>query len=150
MNLVCKFHLNPGMKSSQFHDGPKNTEVLRSQDTMSFITRRNHQKTPAGTLWIEPPCERFITSCSRGPAGPEIPQLLILAGTIGLPATQEAIPFLMASPHVGPAACCCWILWSRCSHILFAVQGGTFFSGDVSTLFSFCWAGKPGVFKWFA
>lgn len=32
---------------------------------------------------------------------------------------------------------------------LFAVQGGTFFSGDVSTLFG-GEAGKPGAFKWFA
>lgn len=34
------------------------------------------------------------------------------------------------SPHVDPAACCCWTLWPLGSQALFGLQGGTVFSGD--------------------
>lgn len=44
----------------------------------------------------------FMVSCCRGPAGPDIPQLLILAARCD---RQEAITSFVASPHVDPAAC---------------------------------------------
>lgn len=56
--------------------------------------------------------------------GPEIPQLLILAGQMSLLAAQETITLFMASPQPDPG----------CSHTLFVIEGGTFFSCNVSAL----------------
>lgn len=85
---------------------------------------------PVENRWTESSCERFFISCSRGPAGPEIPQLLILAGPVSLPAAQEAVTFFMASPHVDPAACY-WEYYGLAAPTLcLAVREEPLFSGD--------------------
>lgn len=81
-----------------------------------------------------------MVSLSRGPGGPEIPQLLILAaGSTG----QETI---VTSPHVDAAACCCWTSCPPDS-----VRPG----GRTSSLWCFfffpfsLFKGKPGIITWF-
>ena len=110
------------------------------QDTVSTTSCRCRQNRTTGISPLKafgqsPHVNVLSLPAPEVQQGPEIPQLLILASPIGPPAAQEAISFFMASPHADPAACYCWILWSGSSHTPFGIQGGTFFHGDVSTLF---------------
>lgn len=112
-------------------EGKKNREkylsIFSQSPTQPSVNKAKLQKILPPNGWSQSSCERFYRFLSRGPAGPEIPQLLILAaGSVRQPVRK---PLRLSWPHH---------MWTQLLVIVgyygLVAQGGNLLLGETSDI----------------